>query len=100
VGVTGAVSMDPNVVETAAQFLAGCGAGALAVEIGEARVGDIPSDTIDLRRLIGELEQARAAFDARFAEGLDSAVGRLTAAARGARAADQAPFMQGPNGAR
>ena len=39
-------------------------------------------------------------LDRRFAEGLDGAVGRLTAVVRDARAADTAPFMQGPKDGR
>jgi hypothetical protein len=91
----GAVEMDPNVVETAAQFLAACGTGGLAADLPEARVAEVPEDRVDLRRLIGELEDARAAFDRRLAEGLDTAVTRLRTASAGARAADAAPFMQG-----
>jgi hypothetical protein len=89
------VGMDPNVVDTAAAFLAGCGAGALAAELAEMRVGEIPEDAVDLRRLVRELDEARSAFDRRFADGLDGAVSRLTAVVRDARAADAAPFMQG-----
>jgi hypothetical protein len=85
----------PGVVETAAQFLAGCGAGAVAADLPEARIAEVPEDRVDLRRLIGDLEDARAVFDRRLAEGLDAAVTRLGTASAGARAADATPFMQG-----
>lgn len=91
----GAVEMDPNLVETATQFLRGAGAGSLAVDIPEMRSVEVPEDAVDLRHLLTALEDARAGFDRRFAEGLDGAVGRLTAAARQVRSVDAKPFMQG-----
>jgi hypothetical protein len=85
--------MDPSVVETAAQFLVGTNAGALAADMAEMRAVDLPEDTVDLRRALMAFEDARVAFDRRFADGLGGAVGRLTAAVREVRGADAAPFM-------
>jgi hypothetical protein len=90
------VEMDPNLVDAATQFLRGVDAGSLAAEIPEMRSVEVPDDTVDLRRLLVALEDARAGFDRRFAEGLDGAVGRLTTAVREVRSADARPFMQGP----
>ena len=94
--VMGAVEMDPNLVETAAQFLRAVDAGSLAVEISEMRSVEVPEEDVEFRRLLAALEDARVGFDRRFAEGLDGAVGRLTSAVREVRSVDAKPFMQGP----
>src|SRR5690349_8512862 len=83
----GVVEMDPNLVETAAQFLAASRPGDLVAESSDWRLTEVPEDRVDLRRLVADLEDARLAFDRRLAEGLDGAVARLRAAAAGARAA-------------
>jgi hypothetical protein len=58
-------------------------------------VPELPEDRFDLRRWVGEFEDARAAFDRRYGEGLQSAGTRVAEFVVEVVAADGSPVPAG-----
>ena len=88
---SGVVAMDPQVVVVGSNARAAAGEGLAAVATPAAGpLPEVPEDRHGLREALIRFEEARAADDRRFAEGLQAAAARSAGAALDLMAVDGA----------